>query len=85
MATGGRLLELVDGCLSDERAELLIVDLSQVSFLDCSGISYLLTGRRAAVQRGCGFMVADPGPHIRRVLRLTGVLDVLLPDRARGR
>jgi len=55
----------------------VIVDLSEVSFLDSSGLSALIAGRKHAVAAGCGFEVRNPGELVERAMRITGVYDFL--------
>jgi anti-sigma B factor antagonist len=49
------------------------VDLSQVTFLDSSGISALLRGRRMAEDNGVAFKVVGAHGLVLDVLELTGV------------
>lgn len=53
------------------------IDLAGVTFLDCSGITLLVVLARAAARTGCRLQITDPQPVVRRVLDLTGLLDVL--------
>ncbi|GAA4456001.1 hypothetical protein GCM10023170_049990 [Phytohabitans houttuyneae] len=65
-----RLLRL----LRDQRPDLLDIDLSGVTFLDCTGLSALIAVRNAAIQAGGQMRVSHPQPIVRRVLEITGVL-----------
>lgn len=66
------LVELVDrGCRQ------LIVDLGQVSFLDCTGIGVLVDARRRVQEYGGSLKLVRPKPLVRRVLTLTGMTTVL--------
>jgi len=47
-----------------------------VTFLDCAGIGALVGVHNAAVHAGCQMRVSHPQPFVRRVLDLTGLLDV---------
>ena len=60
--------------------ELVQVDLSEVDFLDSSGISSLLLGRRGADERGVAFRVTGAHGIARQVLELTGVWEHLSGD-----
>ena len=60
--------------------ELVEVDLSKVDFLDSSGISTLLLGRRGADERGVAFRVTGAHGIARQVLELTGVWEHLSGD-----
>jgi anti-sigma B factor antagonist len=48
-----------------------------VTFLDSSGIRTLLNGHTGAGERGVAFRVVNPRDIVRRVLDITGVLDML--------
>lgn len=53
------------------------VDLAGVTFLDCGGLTVLVTLGQAAARTGCRLRITNPQPIVRRVLDLTGLLDVL--------
>lgn len=61
------------------RAEVtrVVVDLSGVSFMDSSGLHVLLTARETAHGSGVGFDVVGATGLARRVLEVTGVLQLL--------
>ena len=51
----------------------IVVDLADVTFMDCSGVNALVTAHQAAPTR---LQLRNPHPAVRRVLELTGLLDV---------
>ncbi len=53
----------------------IVVDLGGLMFADSSAIRALLTGRRAAEERGIAFRIANPRHEVYRVLELAGLLD----------
>jgi anti-anti-sigma factor len=55
----------------------LLVDLSGVTFLDCTGLGALIAVRNAAVRVDCHLRVTSPPPIVYRMLDLTGLLSVL--------
>ena len=58
-------------------AKRLIVDLSNVTFLDSTGINALLSGHKEAEAAGKQFVIV-PGPeHVMHSLKVTGVDAVL--------
>lgn len=63
--------------LHDQTPAVVDVDLAGVSFLDCTEIGALVAARNIAVRAGRQMWVAHPRPAIRRVLELTGLLNVL--------
>ncbi|MEH1128439.1 STAS domain-containing protein [Micromonospora sp. CPCC 206061] len=76
LATTPLLRERLLRMLRDERPDLLDVDLTGVTFLDCTGLGVLVAVRSAAVQAGCQMRVSHPQPIVRRVLEVTGLLSV---------
>lgn len=68
-----------------ELAELhgpLLLDLSDVSFLDSSGMSGLLRLYRRCGVADCSFLIERCSPQVERVLRIVGLYDVLTEDGA---
>jgi anti-anti-sigma factor len=53
------------------------VDLTRITFLDCSGVTVLVVVREAAARTGCRLLVTNPNPRVRRILELTGLLGLL--------
>lgn len=53
----------------------LIIDLSQLGFIDSSGISELLKVAETVRGRGQALQLRDPSPAVHRVLEITGLLD----------
>ena len=67
-----RLLSLLHG----QAAAVLVVDLAGCTFLDCTGIGALVSVHNVAARTGRQLRVTHPRPIVRRVLELTGLLDV---------
>ena len=59
----------------------LVIDLSNVTFIDSSGISTLLRANEYQRESGRTFAVSDASPAVRRVLEITGLVDILMPQR----
>jgi anti-sigma B factor antagonist len=78
IATAGQLRRAILTALTDVRTEELTVDLDQVTFLDSSGIQALLRGHAIAAERGITCRVTNPCAIVRRVMEITGVLDMLV-------
>ena len=68
--------------LTGDVAEV-VVDLSEVSFLDSTGMTALVEARNRLADTRVELRVADPSPFVRRVLVLGGVSEQLgLPPMA---
>lgn len=63
--------------LGEDRSHL-VVEASELTFLDSSGISTMLQLRNLVVEERDGsFHFAEPTPVVRRTLEITGLLEVL--------
>ena len=63
----------IDFSLRENQPEELIMDFSEVGFMDSSGIG-LVMGRYKLMQEiGGNFVVRNPPPHIKKVMRLSGI------------
>lgn len=57
----------------------VVVDLSQTSFVDSSGLGALVAGLKKARQAGGDLRIAGPGEQVRTVLGLTNLDRILRP------
>jgi len=55
-------------------AELVVIDLADVEFIDSSGLHALLKGRERLARNGRRFSLARVSSQVRRLLELTGTL-----------
>lgn len=63
--------------LADERPPAVVVDLSEVTFLDSTGIGVLIGARRRLLRLGSDLLLASPSPAADLTLRAVGLLRVL--------
>ncbi|OLN24968.1 hypothetical protein DVDV_3744 [Desulfovibrio sp. DV] len=56
-------------------ASSLVIDLSDVSFMDSSGVGFLIGLRRLCQERGKTMAVADPAPPIKKLLDMLRLSD----------
>ena len=54
-----------------------MIDLSQVTFMDSSGLRVLLTAHRRAEEAGRGFALVKGGDTVSRLLEVTGLSERL--------
>jgi anti-anti-sigma factor len=57
--------------------EFVAVDLTEVTFVDSSGVSALLAAHRHAMARDVRMVIMPPAPAVRATFRLCGVDSVL--------
>ena len=55
----------------------VLIDLSQVSFIDSTGIGVLVGGLKRAREAGGALVLVCPVPRLRRVFEITGLLQAL--------
>ncbi len=72
VSNADELRAALDGCL-DEGASGLVVDISDVPYIDSTGIGVLVGVAHRAGERGASFEVARPQRNVARVLGLLGV------------
>ncbi len=77
--TARSLSERVNEVLGS-RSPSLVVDAAELRFLDSSGISELLRLRQRAIDGGAVFRVRSATPTVRRVLEITGLVELLGVD-----
>jgi len=67
-----RLREVRDRALADGPASL-VIDLSEVEFIDSSGLKFLLESDRLLRPSACELSLRRPGPAAMKVFSITGV------------
>src|SRR3954470_14492816 len=55
----------------------LVIDLSEVTFIDSAGVGVLLRVRRNAIEAGCTVRVTGPQPKVRRIFEIYGLVGLL--------
>jgi anti-anti-sigma factor len=61
-----------------QAAELIIVDLRSLQFIDSTGLSVLIRASQRAQAAGRRFALVNGGSQVQRLLSLTGVTDRLM-------
>ena len=78
MIAAPRLRGLVDR-LVDEGSVRLVLDLTEVSFMDSSGLGAVIAGLKKTRQAGGDLRLAGAGEQVLTVMRLTNLDRVLRP------
>ena len=55
----------------------LVLDLSELDFIDSMGIHFVVTAHQAAQAEGREFTIVRGGPEVDRIFQLVGLTDVL--------
>ena len=75
MSTAPQLRDQLLRLVSDG-ATMVTVDLSELAFVDSTGLSVLITGLKRLRQQGGEMALRSPSPGTRRVLEITGLTEV---------
>jgi anti-sigma B factor antagonist len=76
VASAGEFMEELSLINQSGVAELT-VDLSELSYIDPTGLSLLAVEQRRASASGMTLHIASPSDFVRRMLRITGLINVL--------
>lgn len=68
---------LVVHTISDDQPDELLINLDAVTALDAAGVEALISGYVTAIEHGSSYRVVNAHGAVRRVLNVTGTLDVL--------
>ena len=63
----------IDEMIEQVQPTVLILDFGGVTFMDSSGIGLIMGRHRTMQEIGGEVIVQNPPPHIRRVLRISGI------------
>ncbi|WP_431676199.1 STAS domain-containing protein [Kitasatospora sp. KL5] len=79
LATAPRLRRVLARALKTHRD--VVLDLSEVTFIDCAGLGALVEARNLAGRRGGRLVLRGAGPCVVRLIRLTGLGGYLAVER----
>jgi anti-sigma B factor antagonist len=72
--------DAVGQAVTRDRPSAVHVDLSDVTFLDSSGIGVLISAMKAATAAGGAYRVLAPNPKVRSQLEITGLTELFRVD-----
>ena len=86
IATASRMISALNEAIAEMEAPL-VVDLSDVMFMDSTGLALLMNARRRVVRLGQGFAIICPHGPIARVFEIADMVESLrvCPDRESAR
>ena len=76
LATAPDLEAMIRSLCGDGACEI-VLDLSQVSFLDSSGLRAILSAKTPCEEHSCQLVLTRPREPVQRLFELTGLLDKL--------
>ncbi len=75
--TASAVSDAIDPALRAPGLTGVVVDARELSFMDSAGISELLRIQRLLAEQGASIRMESTGPTVRRVLEITGLVDIL--------
>ena len=72
-----RVREEIDALIDDQRVRRLVFVVSDLEFMDSSGIGLIIGRYKRLSRRGGSVAVADPDQRIDRLFRMSGVYQVV--------
>jgi anti-anti-sigma factor len=79
-ATASSVAAALSTAWDQPSGEPVEIDLRGVSFMDSAGLGVLMMARMRARELDRPFRVVSPRPSVERLLRLTGLRDILMND-----
>lgn len=73
LATADELRDIIDERLKEERYKAVILDLGGVSFIDSSGLGFILGRYKRITGKGGKLYIVRARPSVSRVLELSGI------------
>jgi len=67
------LRELLSGVLEEDHLDPLVVDLSDLIYLDSTGLSVFVTAHKRASASGIEFCLTNPNPSVGRLFKVTAL------------
>ena len=56
---------------------MLILDMSDVTFMDSSGVGFLLGRYKKLISRGCIAAIKGPAPAVDKMLEMSGIYKII--------
>lgn len=63
----------IDSCIFDKKPESVYLDLSEVEFMDSSGLGLILGRYNTACEIGASLKIFSPSKSVRKILELAGI------------
>jgi len=69
--------ETLDNILAQKKYAQVILDLSEMGFMDSTGIGVLIGRYKKLKDRGIGIFITNPSSHAERIFKMTGLYDIM--------
>lgn len=83
--TAADMRMLIDSEIESLLPKSLILDFSEVQFMDSSGIGLILGRKRLIESMGGGLYIKNVSPHIRKIISVAGLEALIISEKPKGR
>jgi anti-sigma B factor antagonist len=73
LSSAPTLRELLAGAFEDDRQRRIVLDLTDLIYLDSTGLSIFVTAHKRATATGMEFCLANPNPSIGQLFKITAL------------
>jgi anti-sigma B factor antagonist len=73
LSSAPALRELLAGAFDDDRRRRIVLDLSDLIYLDSTGLSIFVSAHKRATATGVEFCLANPNPSISQLFKITAL------------
>ena len=73
LSSAPALRELLAGAFDDDHQHRIVLDLSDLIYLDSTGLSIFVTAHKRATATGVEFCLANPNPSIGQLFKITAL------------
>lgn len=77
LGVADKLRDTLDNALTEQSLTFLILNLSEVSFVDSSGLGVILGRYKKLAVRGGKVFIVGAKPQVKRILELSGILRII--------
>ena len=71
------LRDIVDKTIADVKNQRIVFDMGGVSFMDSSGVGFLIGRYKHILTNGCVAAIRNPAPHIDKMLEMAGIYKII--------
>lgn len=69
--------QILDKLLIDNAFKQIVFDLSDLKFMDSTGIGVLIGRYKKMKEKGVGIYISNPSKHAEKIFNLTGLYDIM--------
>lgn len=67
----------LDKLIEDFGDTKMVIDMSALKFMDSTGVGVLLGRYKKLKEKGASVLIASPSPTVDRILKLSGIYDIM--------